>query len=151
MRFRALFRSFKRVIVLLLACVFAICACVGIKAFGVCRLSAIFGERTFYLDSLSSQALVKRDLTLTDLFRVRGESVAFATDEGEALVERLLDVYKGKLLFTEKACGVAAYYIYVPAWGDGVALYGQRVNLHIAIDEAAGRCAVGTPLIFGGF
>ncbi|MBQ7369114.1 MAG: hypothetical protein IJW60_05360 [Clostridia bacterium] len=151
MRFRFICRGVKNFIMLLLACVFTLASFVAVKAGRVCKLSALLGERTFYLDSVSSQALMKRDLSLTDVFRVRGESVAFATDEGGALAQRLIGEYGGKLLFTETVCGVASYYVYVPAWGGGVALYGQYVNLHIAIDEAAGRCAVGTPLIFGGF
>ena len=151
MRFRLFCQGLKNFIVLLLACLFAACACVGVKALGACRLSALGGERTFYLDSLSSQALIKRELSLPDLFRVRGESVVFEVDKNTAVVEEIIGYYGGELLFSENACGVVSYYIYVPAWGGGVAVGGRLVNLHIANDEGAGRCAVGTPLIFGGF
>lgn len=147
----------------LIASVFvALGACWLIKATHICRLSAFTGERTFYLDSASSNALVKSRLDFSDIFRVRGESVAFFLPSEETgaqesaqrnaeenFVKRVLEEYGAQLLVTESACGVTSYYAFVPSWHDGVFVGEKTVNLHIAIEN--NRCVVGTPIIFGGF
>lgn len=145
-------RAIKNFITLTLAVAFALATCFIVKAAHISRLSSIPGERAYYLDSASSQSLIKTELSFADIFRVRGESVCFAcTEEKEAFARALIEEYGGTLLFTEEACGVQSYYAYVPAWGQGVALYGKQVNLHIAVSLEDNRCAVGIPIIFGGF
>ena len=52
-------------------------------------------------------------------------------------------------MFTETEGGVTNYYLYSEKLGEGIALGGYVVNLHIAVRGE--RTAVGTPMIFGGF
>ena len=118
---------------------------------GGSALAQIKGERTFYLDSASSQARQKEKITLAELSRVRGESVRFSIDEGagETLVEELLKEYGGKIVLVEEACGVRSYYCYTPRISRRVFVEGKPVNLHIALAKT--QAAVGSPIIFGGF
>ena len=97
---------------------------------------------------LSSSAQTKR--TDSPLFEkltgaVAGESVRYTGNCYLPIKEK----FGATLLFTEEACGVTNYYLYSPYLGKGVELYGERVNLHIAVSEE--QTAAGTPLIFGGF
>ncbi len=141
---------FLQVFKLLISVAFATAVCFAVKAANVSRLSAFSGERTFYLHSASSQALVKNSLSFSDIFRVRGESVTFTLPKAEKdFVQELLSDYGAELMDIESACGVTSYYAFVPTWSEGVQIEGKRVNLHIAIEGE--RCAVGTPIIFGGF
>ncbi len=135
---------------LIVSVAFAATVCFAVKAANISKLSAFSGERTFYLDSASSQALTKTSLSFSDIFRVRGESVTFSLPKAEeTFVQELLNGYGAELLDIESACGVTSYYAFVPTWSEGVQIEGKRVNLHIAIEGE--RCAVGTPIIFGGF
>ncbi len=128
-----------------LACGFALAVGLGVRAGNVSRLGAIAGEHTYYLDSASSQALVKTRLSFSDIFRVRGESVVAERGEAESIAER----FGAALVATEYAGDAVSYYYTVDAWGGGVLIDGKRVNLHIAVGE--NRVVVGTPVIFGGF
>ena len=123
----------------------------GFYATNVSKLRDISGERTFYLDSPSSQGLRKEQLSVFDIFRVEGESVRFLrTDETEeSLVARIQGRYGARLLFSESVGGVTSYYCYTGAWDNGIDLDGVVVNLHIAVSENV--CVVGTPIIFDGF
>lgn len=147
------FKALGNFIKLSLALAFVIGASFCVKAAHVSKLSFLQGERTYYLDSASSQSLVKTKLTARDLFRVKGESVCFTITgekrEQENFARSLVGRYGGEILFTEEIEGAVSYYAYIPAWGQGVALYGKQVNLHIAVSEK--QCKVGTPIIFGGF
>ena len=49
---------------------------------GISRFSALTGKRTFYLDSPTSQGLQTEQLTLSDVWRIKGESVYFSLPEG---------------------------------------------------------------------
>ena len=150
--FMRFFRAVGNFIKLTLALAFALTLCFGVKTAHISKLSALQGERAYYLDSASSQSLIKKELTPLEIFRVKGESVCFTLmQEKEAFARSLVEDYGGKILFTEGVSGTVSYYAYVPAWGQGITLYGKRINLHIAISEEEGRCAVGTPIIFGGF
>ncbi|MBQ8309373.1 MAG: YwmB family TATA-box binding protein [Clostridia bacterium] len=141
---------FVRFFTLIVSAALAATVCFAVKATNISRLSAFLGERTFYLDSASSQALTKTTLAFSDIFRVRGESVTFSLPkEEEIFVREVLKEYGAELLATESVCGVTSYYAYVPTWNDGVQIEEKKVNLHIAIEKE--RCAVGTPIIFGGF
>lgn len=107
---------------------------------------------TFYSQSESSQAMitlaapsealkVKRSLA-----SVTGESARYLSEE-EAFAQ--VKKYDGKFVFSESAAEVTNYYFYSVRLGGGVELYGQRVNLHVAVrgEEAS----VGCPLVFGGY
>lgn len=123
----------------------------GVYVVNACKLRGIEGERVFYLDSASSQGLRKEELTLRDFSRIKGESVRFdlADEDGETLVNRLIEEYNATVLFTEEVSGVVSYYCYTPDWEEYLDLNGQRVNFHVAV--SAEECAVGTPIIFDGF
>lgn len=129
-----------------------ICVLFGVFLFAgnAVKLSKTEGERTFYLNSASSQSLIKTELILSDLTRIRGESVAFLHEQNaEELAKEIFDRYGAKILFTESAGGVTSYYGYAAGLGEPISLQGQRINLHVAVSKE--RCAVGTPIIFGGF
>lgn len=147
-----IFRAVKNFIKLVVAVCVALAVCVCVKSAHITPLSALTlqGEHAYYLDATSSQALVKTQLSVWDLCRVRGESVCFTlTEEAEPFARAIVERYRGEILFIEEACGTLSYYAYVPAWGQGITLYGKRINLHIAISDSL--CKVGTPIIFGGF
>ena len=144
--------KWKNFIGTLAAAAFAAAICFGIAAANICKLSAIDGARTYYLDSSSSQSLQKDELIFQDLFRVRGESVRFTRPDGvsaETLARQTAETLGGEILFTENACGTVSYYGYAPKLGESICLYGKQVNFHIAVGGA--ECAVGRPIIFGGF
>ena len=146
------FKALENFIKLSLALAFALVFCFCLKVVHVSRLSFLSGERAYYLDSASSQSLIKTKLTAWELFRVKGESVCFTIKEEKENYARSLVVrYGGEILFTEEVCGTVSYYAYIPAWGQGIGLYGKQVNLHIAVSKETNRCIVGTPIIFGGF
>ena len=139
----------------------SLCLCLAIaiciKTASVCRLSALSGERTFFLDSASSQGLRKTELTLADLHRVKGECVYFdisAYDGGryalkEDIAYSIAQKFGAEIQFVEETCGITSYYCYTDGWEDALMLYGKKVNLHIAVSKK--KCAVGTPIIFDGF
>ena len=121
------------------------------RSLSVDKLTKITGKRQFYLNSASSKALIKDELSLFDLFSVTGESVAFSLqgENGEEKARELIAEYNGKVLFTERAGGTLSYYCFAKGLGKGILLDGVFVNLHIAI--RGDTCAVGTPILFGGF
>ena len=138
-------------------CISTLLALVVCLAVGAClyardrvALRGLQGERTFYLQSASSQSLIKQTLSFKDLPCLTGESVTFTLqEEKEEALREILRLYEAEILFTEEACGVVSYYASAKKLGKGIDLYGYAVNLHIAIEGT--RCAVGTPIIFGGF
>lgn len=136
------------------ATVLALAACLAFAAFAYAKNSVALyktaGERTFYLYSASSQSLMKTSLSLRDIPRVRGESVCFSFQkDAEMLVKSIFDAYGAEIAFTESACGVTSYYGYGTELDEPIFLNGKAINLHVAVTES--RCAVGTPIIFGGF
>ncbi len=150
------FKALQNFIKLTLALAFSLTFCFFVKAAHVSRLSFLSGERAYYLDSASSQSLVKTQLAPWDVFRVKGESVCFTItgekaekEEKESFARSLVECYGGEILFIEEIGDTVSYYAYVPKWGKGLALYGKQVNLHIAVSKE--NCKVGTPIIFGGF
>ena len=115
---------------------------------GVDKFSKYGGNRVFYLDSQSSQSLQKKHLSVLEIFRVRGESV-YLDGESENFVEGVLSDFAAQVLFEEEIDGVRSYYCFSPTLGEGIMVNGRKVNLHIAISD--GGCALGSPIIFGGF
>lgn len=145
-----MFTRLKNCVYTALSATLAACLFFAAQSANACKLSALDGERTFYLDSSSSQSLRKTTLTLREVSRVRGECVRFDfSGEEQTLVQEILERYEAELLFCERASGSVSYYAYSSALPSGVNLNGYRVNLHIACNAA--ECAVGTPLIFDGF
>ncbi len=130
---------------LLLALFFGVLA----RFTAVSRFSELDGRRSFYLDSTSSQALVKSELSPLDIFRIKGESVSFEFANREETLSSIVDLYGAELLFAERAGGSVSYYCVTDKWTEGVLINGVFVNLHIAFNGEL--CAVGAPFIFGGF
>lgn len=117
----------------------------------VCRFSAVEGERTFYLDSASSQGLRKQTLCFSDIFRIRGESVRFPTNglSAEEIANKIAEEYDAEILLREEVCGVISFYAYTESWSDYVLVEGQKINLHIAVNADMGT--LGSPIIFDGY
>ena len=147
----------KRFVCTLLAVLIAVCALVIVKVMHLSRFTALEGERTYFLDSASSQALQKTNLLPLDILRVKGECVAMDISDyvgdryllKEEIAREISGKYQAEIVFMEEVCGVISYYAYTSAWSDGVWLYGQKINLHIAIDGE--KLLVGSPIIFGGY
>lgn len=151
----------KNFISVLLAASFALLIAVGVRAVNVSYLADLNGERTYYLDSASSQGLRASSLSLSDLARVKGECVRIDLSENdgggyslndrtpEEIARSIAESYGAEILFVEEVCGVTSFYCYTPRWNNGIMLYGRAVNLHVAIGEET--CAVGTPIVFDGF
>ena len=147
----------KNFICVALALIFSLLIAVSIKTANVFRLSALEGERTFFLGSASSQALIKTELILSDLSKVKGECVSFALETYEGgryllsddIASAIAEEFDAKILIKEEVADVTSYYCYTPRWGDEILLAGQPINLHVAVSKT--QCAVGTPIIFGGF
>lgn len=148
---------FKGFVCTLLAVMIGIGCCGLVKAAHLSRFADIDGTRTYFLDSASSQGLQKNTLSFLDVARVKGECVrteisAYAggrTLSKEEIAEEITRKYKANVLFYEEVDGILSYYAYVADWADGIWLYGQKVNLHVAVGET--YLSVGTPIIFGGY
>lgn len=143
----------SRAFLAVLACAFFTFVCALIRVGNASKLRELQGDRTFYLNSASSQSLVKKTLSLSDIPKLKGESVTIRKtltgQEKTAFVEELLEKYDAYIIM-EEACGeTVSYYCYSPNLGECVLLGDSAVNLHIAI--APSRAAIGVPLIFGGF
>ena len=147
----------KNFICVALAVLFCLFFAVGVKGMSITRLAEIEGERTYFLDSASSQGLRKEYLTLADLTRVKGECVftEISTYQGgraltnEEIAQEIAAFYEAEILFIEEACGAVSYYAYTKRWQDGLYINGVKINLHIAVGKDT--LAVGTPIIFDGF
>jgi kynurenine formamidase len=135
------------------------------------RFSSTMGEdRVFYLQSASSQGLRTEVLQIKDLPNIRGEIVRFyvsrqtgtgASASGEAenlteesaqaIAEEIAKTYGAEILFTEKIGEILSFYAHTLRFADGVAIYGAKINLHIAINLENSTGAVGSPIIFDGY
>jgi hypothetical protein len=142
----------KQFFALCAACLLALIATLSMRLACVCRLRDIDGQRTFYVYAPSSKACVRTSLSIGEIFFVTGEcveqefsSVTVAKAYAKTIVER----YRAVVLFEEEIDGIKCLYAYAEGFGNGVTVYGKRVNLHIAVKN--NRCAVGTPMIFGGY
>ena len=80
---------------------------------------------------------------------MEGESVVFVCEDREKNLQDILQKYSASVRFEEQAGGSHSYYCYTSKWMDGIQIGGEFVNLHIAFHGDS--CAVGTPIIFGGF
>ncbi len=131
---------------LMLACALTLCVCTFVRVGNVSAFAGFQGERTFYLYSASSQAQVKRTLSLSDIGNIKGESI---TLDENADVKSVLEKYDAYIIMEETCGKTTSYYCYSPRLYQSVTLGGQSVNLHIAIGEQT--TTLGTPIIFGGF
>ena len=142
-----MFYRIKRWLYICLSVAVSLLIFIGSKYAFVTRLSAISGERVYYLDAQSSCALYKNELALQDIFRVKGECVRFVGEEEN--LPSLLEKLNAEILFTERAGGSVSYYCYAQDLSGGICINGRLVNVQIAFHGSL--CAVGTPLIFDGF
>ncbi|MBQ9730140.1 MAG: YwmB family TATA-box binding protein, partial [Clostridia bacterium] len=115
--------------------------------------SFLSGVRTYYLYSPSSQAKTTQTIRFSELFSVKGESVAVDLSSGtpKSVMERLLKETGAEVVLVEKVGGVQSYYCHSKRLGETVLVGGYAVNLHVAINEEETRMVVGTPIIFGGY
>lgn len=120
--------------------------CVGVLLQNAYVLRGLPGERTFYVHSASSQASIQSDLQFKDAFFMTGESV-YLTEQAD--VDALVERFQAEIVFVECVGDTVSYYGFSPNLPYGVALFGTRVNLHIALSPRG--CVVGTPIIFGGY
>lgn len=128
-----------------------------VKVGAVTKLSALTGERVYFLHSASSQGLKKTELALRDLDKVKGECVRFDRKDYEGgryaskeeMARAIAEKFHAEIRVVEEVLGVTSYYCYVSAWTEELFVDGQAVNLHIALSKE--ECVVGTPIIFDGF
>ena len=143
------FMRLKNCIVTVVALLTALAVLLCMQSLQVCRFWEIEGKRSFYMRSPSSQAVVKDKIYPWEFFEVEGESVVFTfVDKGETLQD-ILGRYGASVRFEEIAGGSHSYYCYTSKWTDGIQIEGEFINLHIAFHWDS--CAVGYPIIFGGF
>ncbi len=143
------FYRVRGIVFALSALVAAAFCCIAVRVTNVDKLGAYVGTHTYYLDSTSSQALMKTRLNGLECLRVKGESVRIEGKADAAFVERVLQEQGASVRFVEETCDVTSYYAYTPQWQESVYIMGERVNLHIAVGEDA--CVIGYPIIFGGY
>ena len=152
---------FKKFIILVLSVAVACAVALFVRVENISRFSALQGERTFFLNSASSQGLRTQTLSVKDIFRVKGECVRFDLKDyeggryalngrsAEEFAQNLTKSYDAEIVVVEEACGVVSFYAYTGRWGDCIYVDGRAVNLHIAVKGTA--CVVGSPIIFDGF
>ena len=118
----------KTFIGLLAACIVFLACILFFRATNVSHLSAWKGKRTFFLDSASSQAISKTELSLLDVFRVKGESVQISLKEFDGgryadklnidgqvrdeIAREIADTYGALPVLKESACGIDSYYFF---------------------------------------
>ena len=132
---------------------FACFAAAGICFYFMCARGSAFpflkGERTYYLYSPSSQAVIAKEYSLKDYFSLKGESVFILTEEPKRGIKKILKELNATVLFEEEVDGVRSYYCRARGLFKGIQINGVTVNLHIAVKENS--VVVGTPIIFGGY
>ena len=82
-------------------------------------------------------------------FFVCGESVSFPCADREETLKKILQSYGAEVVLEEQAGDSVSYYCFTLQWSDHIKINGRAVNLHVAFN--GGYCAVGSPIIFGGF
>ena len=106
----------------------------------------------YYLYSASSQAMICTELSLSDVYSVTGEKAVFRFETEESAREgarKLLEEHRADIVATECVAGVQSVYAYSARLGEGVRLFGERVNLQIVLSGATVQ--VGLPIVFGGY
>ena len=118
----------------------------GILLQNACVLRRLRGERNFYVYSASSQAKMQTALQPLDVFFKTGESV-WLDEPIDAYA--LMQYFNAEVVYIERVGDTVSYYGFSPDLPRGIVLQGKAVNLHIAVSPRG--CAVGTPIIFGGY
>ena len=136
----------KNFLLIIFSLVFSVAVLFSLFSVSALKLSALEGDKIYYLHSSSSQGLRKEKLALLDLFNVKGESVIL---DDEVDLESILMQYKAKILFKEKTLDMVSYYCYTKEWSNGLLLNGEKVNLHIVYSKE--KTIVGTPIVFDGY
>lgn len=137
---------------LIFACVVAGALAFGLFLFNAFPLNELDGAHTYYLYSPSSQAQMQTALCPFDALFLTGESVSFSKPQGktdEEIIQTLVKQFNAEIVAKEEICGEVSYYAFSPNLQGGAFVQGVRVNLHIALSKE--QCAVGTPVVFGGF
>lgn len=150
------FWSWKQSIALLSALLIACTVFVGVRAVNALPLSSLAGEHTYYTYSASSQSQIQKQLAPADFLHLQGESVQVCLADNDiqdlhAYAQALCKRYKARIVCVEQTGDVISYYAYSPMLKGGVAVFGKKVNFHVAFSTDSDRCVVGSPLIFGGF
>ena len=128
----------------------AVCLCAFVS--NVSALQALSGERTFYLYNASSQAVMKNQLTLADVFALQGESVCITLPkdiDGEGYARGIAKALDIEIIFTETIGETISFYGFSPRFLTSIQLYGKAVNAHLVVGN--GVLIVGTPIVFGGY
>ena len=120
-------------------------------------LGGLDGARTFYLYSASSQAEIQTAINVFEIPFLKGESVLLEAEQEKIETRRAaaIEAVKkqgGNVVREEWSNGVCSLYCQLPerlGLYDGVAVFGELVNLHIALAET--RTVVGSPIVFGGY
>ena len=103
----------------------------------------------YYLYSASSNAQIKESVSYAEVFSVVGESKGYSVENADEFVSATLKTMQAEVLFFEEVGGVKSYYCYSPRIGGTTVLYGEPINLHIAVK--GGSVKIGSPVIFGGY
>ena len=72
-------------------------------------------------------------------------------ERARAIAEEIAKTYGAEIIFTEKIGEIVSFYAHTLRFADGVAIYGAKINLHIAINLENSTGAVGSPMIFDGY
>ena len=143
------FWRLKNFISTVVALILALSFLLSVQSLQISRFAGLEGKRSFYLKSPSSQAVVKESLTPWEFFELEGESILFPCTDREETLLKILQNHGAEILFAESAGGSISYYCRTKKWTDGIKIDGVFVNLHVAFNGEF--CAVGAPIIFGGF
>ncbi|MBQ3493361.1 MAG: hypothetical protein IJA88_04560 [Clostridia bacterium] len=101
-----------------------------------------------YLGQSSSNAQIVHASEKTFLFaqEIFGES--FKCEKNEFNLQDFFDSYNARLIKIERVGETVSYYAYSPKIKYRAHIFGQVVNLHVAVDK---QVTVGSPLIYGSF
>lgn len=126
-------------------------ACAVIYIENTTTLLGASGRYTYYLYSPSSNAQQTQTLCILDLPFVQGQSVkveGVTRGEETEFLTAFAEDNQIEWLFTETFEGGVSYYGYTPNVTQKTMIYGQFVNVHLAVSD---ECVLGSPIIFGGY
>ena len=118
----------------------------------MCYRMPVFSEYAkdfeLYLNCPSSTCQIIKATKLESVFigRIYGES--FKADKNFD-AGKLVDRFNAKLVKVEVVNGIENYYYYSPKIKYKKQLFGERVNIHVAVTKT--QITIGSPIIFGSF